>query len=274
MMDEMAKPLPAGIVGTFGTRKDKMGGAPSEAAVELPSADLSEDRAIEAVDRAIRERQATRNFAPTSVARRTVEEILDVARFAPSGANTQPWTVYVLGGRVKPAMSESLSRAHSSPARDSYVSEYAYYSSEMPEQKQQRRDEFGRLYYGSLGIRIDDIEGRLAQTGKNYSFFGAPIGLIFTIDRRLEKGSWLDMGMFIQNVMLAATARGLATCPQAAFAKYHALIRTVLEIPDEEIVVCGMSLGYAAPDSSIPRMPRAQVSDFAIFLGFDQEAKI
>jgi nitroreductase len=168
-------------------------------------------------------------------------------------------------------VSEDLSQAHSGPTRDSYVSEYVSYSSEMPEQQQRRRKEFGRLYYDALEIRIDDIEGRLVQTGKNYGFFGAPIGLIFTIDRRLEKGSWLDMGMFIQNVMLAAGVRGLATCPQAAFSKYHALMRAALGIPDEEIVVCGMSLGYAAPDPVIPRMPRANVSDFAVFLGFDRE---
>ena len=272
-MNETTKPLPAEILEIFGTSEDKMGSIASEAIVDLPSADRSEDRAIAAVDRVIRERRATRHFAPTPVARHMVEEILDVARFAPSGANTQPWRVYALGGPVRRAVSQELSRAHSSPARDSHVPEYVYYSSEMPEQQQHRRKEFGRIYYGALGIRVDDSEGHPAQTGKNYGFFGAPIGLIFTIDRRLEKGSRLDMGTFIQNVTLAAGARGLATCPQAAFAKYHALTRAVLEIPDEEIVVCGMSIGYAAPDAIIPRMSRALVSDFAVFLGFGQESK-
>jgi hypothetical protein len=137
-MNETTKLLPAEILEIFGTSEDMMGSVACEAIVALPSADRSEDRAIAAVDCVIRERRATRHSAPTPVARHMVEEILDVARFAPSGANTQPWAVYVLGGPVKQAVSEVLNWAHTSPAQGAYVPEYVYHSPEMPEQQQHR----------------------------------------------------------------------------------------------------------------------------------------
>ena len=118
-----------------------------------------------------------------------------------------------------------------------------------------------RLFYGSLGIQQSDAAARVRQTSKNYGFFGAPVGLIIAIDRRLQVGSWLDLGMFIQNVMIAAGARGLQTCPQETFSKYHALLRTLLPIPSEEIIVCGMSIGFAE-DASVSAgslMPKAAV---------------
>ena len=116
---------------------------------------------------------------------------------------------------------------------------------QLPEPYLSRREQFGRLFYGSLGIEQSDQAGRARQTAKNYSFFGAPIGLIITIDRRLQTGSWLDLGMFLQNVMIAAGARGLQTCPQETLSKYHVVLRQFLPITDEEIVVCGISLGFA-----------------------------
>ena len=154
-----------------------------------------------AFDRIILGRFACRDFASRPVSRETIEEILAVARYAPSGANIQPWHVYVLAGVEKERISSALL------ARDEYSSEYKYYSTELPEPYLSRRAQFGRIYYGSLGIQQSDTAARANQTSKNYAFFGAPIGLIVTIDRRLEIGSWLDLGMFIQNVMLAAGAR-------------------------------------------------------------------
>jgi nitroreductase len=166
----------------------------------------------------ISRRCACRAFSDAPVPRRTIEEVLGVARFAPSGANIQPWQVYVLAGAAKERVSAALLEAHGR-SREQHLSEYKYYSSELPEPYLSRRQEFGRLFYGSLGIAQSDVEARSNQTAKDYTFFGAPVGLIVTIDRRLEVGSWLDLGMFLQNVLLAAAARGLQSCPQETFSK-------------------------------------------------------
>jgi len=204
------------------------------------------------------------------VSKQTVEDVLEVARFAPSGANIQPWRAYVLAGAEKDNVSRALLKAHHE-ARDQHRSEYQYYAQQLPEPYLSRREQFGRLFYGALGIQQSDQAGRAGQTAKNYAFFGAPLGLIITIDRRLQIGSWLDLGMFVQNVMLAAGARGLQTCPQETFAKYHAVLRELLPIPDEEMVVCGISLGFAeqASANTGSLMPKAPVGEFAKFIGFD-----
>jgi nitroreductase len=219
----------------------------------------------EAVDSVMKRRFANRAFSQRAVSRQAVEEILDVARFAPSGANIQPWRV------EKDRISQALLKAHEE-ACDQHSSEYAYYAPQLPEPYLSRREEFGRLFYGALGIQQSDRSGRARQTAKNYGFFGAPIGLIFAIDRRLQVGSWLDLGMFVQNVMTAAGARGLQTCPQETFAKYHAVLRQLLPIPAEEMVVCGMSVGFA--EEAVGRrgglMPKIPVSEFATFVGFDR----
>jgi nitroreductase len=224
----------------------------------------------EAIDRIIKERFACRFFTSRPVPRQTIVDILDVARFAPSGANIQPWHVYVVGGAKRDEISRALLKAHEE-ARDQHSSEYTYYASPLPEPYSSRRDQFGRLFYGSLGIQQSDMTARSRQTAKNYGFFGAPVGLIIAIDRRLQVGSWLDLGMFIQNVMIAAGARGLQTCPQETFAKYHALLRTLLPMPPEEILVCGMSLGFAMDESvrAGSLMPKAAVDEFTQFVGFE-----
>jgi nitroreductase len=227
----------------------------------------------ECVDGIIRRRFANRAFTDRPVTRQTIEEILEVARFSPSGANIQPWRVYVLAGAEKQKVSEALLRAHRE-AKDEHVSEYKYYSTTLPEPYQSRREEFGRLFYGALGICQSDLEARANQTSKNYAFFGAPIGLIVTIDRRLEIGSWLDLGMFIQNVMIAAGARGLQTCPQETFSKYHRVLRELLSIPAELMVVCGVSIGLAEEEAVTAGslMPRALVREFASFIGFEDQS--
>jgi nitroreductase len=226
--------------------------------------------AREAVDAAIRRRFATRSFTNRPISKQTITDILDVARFAPSGANIQPWHVYVVAGAKKEDISRTLLLAHEE-ARDQHSSEYRYYASPLPEPYSSRRDQFGRLFYGSLGVQRSDMTARARQTSKNYRFFGAPVGLIIAIDRRLQVGSWLDLGMFIQNVMIAAGARGLQTCPQETFSKYHAVLRTLLPIPPEEMVVCGMSVGFAEDESvsAGSLMPKAAVAEFAQFFGFD-----
>lgn len=245
-----------------------MSSAKQKVAKALPPGGGHETR--EAVDNVIKRRFASRSFTSRPVPRQTIADILDVARFAPSGANIQPWRVYVVGGTKKDEIACALLKAHEE-IRDRHSSEYRYYASTLPEPYSSRRDQFGRLFYGSLGIQQSDTVGRTRQTSKNYGFFGAPVGLIIAIDRRLEVGSWLDLGMFIQNVMIAAGARGLQTCPQETFSKYHALLRTLLPIPPEEMVVCGMSIGFAE-DHSVSAgslMPKAAVGEFARFVGFE-----
>lgn len=221
-------------------------------------------------DQVVLSRFACRDFSDRPVPRRMIEDILDVARFAPSGANIQPWRVHVVAGRARDQISRALVQAHRDIS-DQHASEYQYYSPELPEPHASRRAGFGCLFYGELGIAQSDSAARARQTAKNYTFFGAPVGLIVTIDRRLAVGSWLDLGMFIQTVLLAARARGLESCPQETFARYHRLLRAMLPIAPEQMVVCGISIGWAR-DAARPAqrlMPRADVAEFASFTGFD-----
>jgi nitroreductase len=230
--------------------------------------ETSEGAARPEIDRIILSRFACREFSNRSVKRHTITEILEVARFAPSGANIQPWNVHAVAGAAQKRLSAALVEAHRH-ARTEHASEYKYYADLLPAPYRERRREFGEIFYGSLGIAQTDTEARANQTAKNYAFFGAPVGLIVTIDRRLEAGSWLDLGMFIQNVLLAAAGRGLHSCPQETFAKYHKILREQLPIPEEQMVVCGISIGYGKGKQSSTSMPRADVEEFANFVGFE-----
>lgn len=200
----------------------------------------------EVVDHAITTRQSARAFLPTPVSRATVEEILAVATRAPSGTNTQPWKVTVLTGAAKDRLSAAIMNVYDdAELRRTHTEEYAYYPTQWIEPYLGRRRKIGWDLYGLLGIGKTDKERMHAQHGRNYVFFDAPVGMIFTIDRIMEQGSWLDYGMFLENIMIAARARGLDTCPQAAFTQFHRVIKDELALPDNEMVVCGMSLGYA-----------------------------
>ena len=202
----------------------------------------------EIVDRAITSRRSVRGFLPTAVPRETIEEILAVASPAPSGTNTQPWKVHVLTGAAKEKLSAAIKAAYDDPAeRAAHREEYDYYPTEWRSPYIDRRRKIGWDLYGLLGIAKTDRARMHAQHGRNYAFFDAPVGLIFTIDRVMKQGSWLDYGMFLQNVMLAARARGLDTCPQAAFTQFHRIIAQQLGLGADEMVVCGMSLGFADP---------------------------
>lgn len=202
----------------------------------------------EAVDTAIRTRRSVRAFLPTPVPRETVEAILAVAARAPSGTNTQPWKAYVLTGAAKAELSRKIVAAYDDPAeRARHSDEYAYYPSEWKSPFIDRRRKVGWDLYGLLGIAKTDKARMHTQHGRNYRFFDAPVGLIFTIDRVMQAGSLIDYDMFLQSVMVAARARSLDTCPQVAFTKFHRVIATELGIPADEMVVCGMSLGYADP---------------------------
>ena len=200
----------------------------------------------QAVDAAITSRRSIRAFLPTPVAHEDIAAILQVAARAPSGTNTQPWKVYVLQGERKQQLSDAILAVHNDPAlANQHSEEYAYYPREWVSPYIDRRRKVGWDLYALLGLTRDNKAGMAAQHGRNYTFFDAPVGLIFTIDRVMEQGSWLDYGMFLQNIMVAARGRGLDTCPQAAFTQYHRIISEQLALPDSETVVCGMALGVA-----------------------------
>jgi len=221
-----------------------------------------------AVEAAITSRRSIRAFLPTPVPRETVERILEVASRAPSGTNTQPWKVHVLTGAAKDRLSRAVRAAYDDPAeRARHTEEYAYYPTEWVSPYVDRRRKVGWELYGLLGIGKADKARMHEQHGRNYAFFDAPVGLVFTIDRVMQQGSWLDYGMFLQNVMVAARARGLDTCPQAAFTQFHRVIERELALPPSEMVVCGMSLGHADPDAPENRLvtEREPVCGFARF---------
>jgi nitroreductase len=222
-----------------------------------------------AVDAAITSRRSIRAYLPTPVAREDVEAILEVAARAPSGTNTQPWKVHVLTGAAKDRLSGRILAAYADPAQNrEHVEEYAYYPREWVSPFVDRRRKVGWDLYALLGLTRDNKSGMAAQHGRNYRFFDAPVGMIFTIDRIMEQGSWLDYGMFLQNIMIAARGRGLATCPQAAFTQFHRIISSELGLSENEMIVCGMALGYADPDRVENTLvtEREPVSAFARFL--------
>jgi nitroreductase len=221
---------------------------------------------VASVDEAIVSRRSVRAFLPDPVDESTIREILEIASRAPSGTNMQPWRVYVASGESK----ESVSRAilDSGLRAEKARAEYKYYPDKFFEPYYARRRAVGFALYDHLGIGKRDVDQMREQHDRNFVFFDAPVGMIFTIDRRLNQGSWIDYGMFLQNIMIAARVRGLHTCPQAAFASYHQQIRPVLGIADEEIVVCGMALGYedaSKPENDL-RTERAPLEEWATFL--------
>jgi len=223
---------------------------------------------VGAVDRAIATRRSVRRFLPRAVARETVEQILSVARHAPSSTNTQPWRVHALAGEAKDRLCEAVAATYD--AGDSAPTS-RYYPAQWFEPYLSRRRRLGWDLYGLLGIGRGDKAAMHAQHRRNFLFFDAPVGLIFTIDRRLERGSLLDYGMFLQNIMLAARARGLDTCPQVSWTDFPHVIARVLALPESEAVVCGMALGYAdtaAPEGRlVPE--REPTAGFATLTGFD-----
>ena len=201
-----------------------------------------------AVDAAITSRRSIRAFLDKPVERDEIARILDVAARAPSGTNTQPWKVYVLTGAARERLSNAILAVNADPEQArQHTEEYAYYPREWVAPYVDRRRKVGWDLYGLLGLGRDNKAGMAAQHARNYAFFDAPVGLIFTIDRIMAQGSWLDYGMFLQNIMVAARGRGLDTCPQAAFTQYHRVIAAQLGLADNEMVVCGMALGWADP---------------------------
>lgn len=211
-------------------------------------------------------RRSVRGFRTDAVPRETIEQILHAAARAPSATNTQPWHVHVLTGAAKSRLTASIISARAGGA-DEPLPEYPYYPATMPEPYLSRRRAIGWNLYGQLGIAKGDHAAARAWHDQNFHFFSAPVGMIFTLDRRLGLGAYLDLGMFMQNIMTAARAFDLDTCPQAAFAGYHTIIRHHLGLPDEELVLCGMALGHADTQAIANqiRSDREPVANFTVF---------
>ena len=208
------------------------------------------DESQTCVDAAITSRRSVRAFLPTTVPNEVVQKILSTAARAPSGTNIQPWRVYVLTGSRLKQLSDAILSAYNDPEiATAHGEEYPYSPEQWVSPYLERRRKIGWDLYGLLGITREDKAKMHHQHGRNYAFFDAPVGLIFSIDRVLEQGSWLDYGMFLQNIMVAARGRGLDTCPQAAFNPFHRVIHEQLQMSVNEALVCGMALGYADSDA-------------------------
>lgn len=222
----------------------------------------------QAVEEAILSRRSVRAFLPVPVDEATIRELLTISSRAPSGTNIQPWQVHVLTGASKERLSREILAVFDDPeALAKQQSEFPIYPNRWISPYIDRRRKVGWDLYGLLGIAKGDRAGTHAHHARNFTFFDAPVGIIFTIDRALGYASWIDYGMFIGNLMTAARARGLHTCPQFAFAQFNAVISRCLGLGEQEMVLCGLSLGYedpAAPENSL-RTERAPLADWARF---------
>lgn len=215
---------------------------------------------------AITSRRSVRGFLPTPVPRETVARLLEVAARAPSGSNIQPWRVHVLTGGAK----ERLSRAmHERRARDpnAECAQYQYYPVNWREPYLSRRRKIGWGLYALCGIKKGETDKMFRQHGRNYDFFGAPVGMMLTVEADMELGSWIDCGIFVQTLMIAARGLGLHTCAQAAWAYHHDVVRAAIPLADNEKVVCGIALGHEDPDepANALRTEREPLANFVTF---------
>ena len=223
---------------------------------DLPTVTPSTTRAVED---AIVSRRSVRAYQNRPVPRELIDRLLDLAARAPSGTNTQPWKVAVLTGATKQALSDKILAAYDdAEERARHTEAYDYYPAQWVSPYIDRRRKIGWDMYGLLGLTKDNKAGMHEQHAQNYRFFGAPVGLMFTIDRVMGKGSWVDYGMFLQTFMLAARAHGLDTCPQAAFNQFHRIILPHIGAGPEEELVCGMSLGYADNTPPVAQLKTAR----------------
>jgi len=228
---------------------------------------------VKFVDAAIGSRQSIRAFSDRPVARNLIREILEVASRAPSGANVQPWKTYVVQGDTREALVEKVCAAHDAVYANpdeakKYQEAYAYYPREWVSPYIERRRENGWGLYGLLGIAKGEKDRMHAQHQRNFRFFDAPVGLFFTVNTVMGQGALLDCGAFMQNIMVAARARGLDTCPQAAWNSFASIILPHIGAKENEMLVCGMALGWADTDAVVNtfRTPRVPPEDFTVWL--------
>jgi nitroreductase len=219
---------------------------------------------------AVESRYSCRAFLKNPVPEKVVREILQSAARAPSGGNLQPWVVHALAGkRLEELKALIRPRLNELPLAEG--GEYQVYPSPLKEPYKERRFKVGELLYQSINIPREDRPGRYKQFARNFEFFGAPVGIFFSLDRTMGPPQWQDLGMHIQNVLLLARGYGLHTCAQEAWTYWHKTVSRFLELPPELMLFCGVALGYA--DEAAPinqwRSPRADVSDFARFDGFE-----
>ncbi|MEI9888775.1 MAG: nitroreductase [Rhizomicrobium sp.] len=217
---------------------------------------------------ALHARKSVRAFKPDPVPRETVEELLVLASRSPSGTNIQPWKVHIVAGEVRKRL-EAEVLAHRETKPEDSGAEFPRMS-KRKEPYQGRMRKLGKEMYSLIGIPKGDAAANWAQWGRNYKFFDAPVGLIFTVDKDLDRMSYVDVGMFMQSFMLAAKVKGLDTCAQGAWNNYWSVTRRVLNVPDDEYIIAGMSLGYADETSPVNALvaERETVESFATFHGF------
>jgi len=218
---------------------------------------------------AVASRFSCRAFLPTPVPLATVREILERAARAPSGGNLQPWRVHALAGAVLEDLKARI-RPHAPANPRGEGAEYQVYPSPLKEPYNARRFEVGALLYRALGIPREYRAARYRQYARNFEFFGAPVGLIVSVDRSMGPPQWSDLGMYVQTVMLLARAYGLVSCSIEAWTFWHKTAAAFLALPDEQMVFCGMALGHGDLVAPVNRWrsPREDVDGFAAFLGF------
>ena len=214
------------------------------------------------IKQALLQRKSTRAFQDKPVSMDVVNSILDAARHAPSGANTQPWQVAVVTGNKKQQLQQQIEQAFHDGVNPKM--DYQYYPVEWKDPYKERRKACGLQLYQAVGITRDDKQRRLEQWAANYRAFDAPVMLLFFMDPDMETGSFLDYGMFLQSIMLMAVEQGLATCPQAALGEYPEIVKSTLDYPEDYILICGMALGYENAEAAVNsyRTPRDDVKSF------------
>jgi nitroreductase len=219
---------------------------------------------------AIQTRKSIRAFKPDPVSRETIDQILEVAQRAPSGTNTQPWHTYVCTGAVQQAISEDVLEQARIGQGKSYA-DFGYYPAKWTDVHNARRRSLGWALFGLLGIQKGDREASANQSLRNFKFFDAPVGLFITTEKYLGQGSWADVGMYIQSIMLAAKGFGLETCPQAAWVPYQETIFRHLGVPDDQLLVTGISLGvpseHAIENTLVSE--REDIANVVRYRGFD-----
>lgn len=217
------------------------------------------------VREALLTRKSVRSFLKKEVETDKVSNILDAARYAPSGANTQPWQVAVVSGKTKIELQKRLLDSHKKGLKE--AGDYPYYPHKWHAPYRERRIATGIQLYKALAIERNDLQRRQEQWMANYKAFDAPLMLFFFMDAGLAIGSYLDYGMFLQSIMLAAVEQGLATCPQAALAEYPSVVKRQLGYPEESILICGMALGYEDKTAAVNsyRTEREPVASFTTF---------
>ncbi len=221
------------------------------------------------VTEALKRRISTREFRSQPLTQELVREILDVARWAPSGGNLQPWKVIAVAGAERAAVIELARQIHASGGPDESI-ERPVYPANLWEPYRTRRYQLGEDMYALLGVPRTDRAGRLARFERNFQMFGAPVELFFVIDERMGHGQWAHLGMFMQSVALAALERGVSSCMQEAWATLRLSLKSHFALDEHDMVYCGMALGYAEESAAVNslRSDRAPVEEFASFRGF------